>query len=293
MNRPVVAIAVAIVIVVSVIGLNFFVPIGRFAPVDNVSGVLATVTGALPDPSVYSYFPTGYVTPSLWGLRSADGTTEMTVYQDGSVDFISNLKNVDVGGSIVGYPHVGFNATQYFPIKISALTTLTAYASFDLYRISPALLSVDFSYDFNIQSSPSLHKGVLYEVMIWEFWNAAYPVARLVGVVHIPASINGVEKEVTWLVFEAKYNGQSYPTVIFAPLNFNARSMSWEISIPEFVNSLQKVLKQNLSNDYIPELDVGSEFGTALFPNEICDWTLSYWYEIGNSRYNLLGQVSK
>ena len=278
-------------ILLSVVGVFFFIPAERFSPVDSNSGIAAVVSGALPNPPVYAYFPSGYITPSMWGLRTADGTSTMTLYQSGMVEFTSDLKNVDMGGSIAGYPHVGFDPQQYFPIRVSELNSLTAYASFDIYQISPFLLSTDFSYDFNIQSSSTQHQGILYEVMIWEFWNAAYPIAKIVGLVNIPASINGIEKEVSWLVFEANYNGQSYPTVIFAPLNFNSRAMSWEISIPDFVNSLQKVLKQNLSNDYIPELDLGSEFGTALFPNEVCDWTLSYWYDIGNSRFTILGPV--
>ena len=291
MRRVAVAVCVSIVIIVSGIAAFFFIPSGGYTPVPDSSGIAAIVTGALPDPPIDAYFPLGYVTPSMWGLKSADGTTTMTVYNSGSIDFTSDLWNVNVGGSITGYPHVGFNLSPYFPMRISELTSLTAYASFDIYDISPFILSTDFSYDFYVQSSPIPRDGIQYEVMIWEFFSSSYPLSRVIGLVNIPATINGEERDVSWLISEAKYNGQNYPTVIFAPMNFNSRAMTWEISIPEFIGAMQKVLRQNLSADYIPELNLGSEFGTALFPNEICDWTLTYWYEIGNKKYDILGKI--
>ncbi|MHB1440650.1 MAG: GH12 family glycosyl hydrolase domain-containing protein [Cuniculiplasma sp.] len=261
------------------------------SPPPNVTCVIGNATNK------YQYVPIKYgaIGTDLWNLEKAKGNTTMKIGENGILNVNSSFSNVTSEyNTILGYPEIAYGhnlqdelfgnsqaASLVFPMKYSTFSELnfTSQTNYSFKNLTPSNIPIDFSYDLWLEHNPK--PGVNptnsdLEVMIWMYCQGSQPIGTNMGSFTQTVNLNNHNINATWEVWAGRAN--PWETVSFV-LKSPLRSISSNISIniSKFINEAGNVAKLNLSKYTIMGIEMGNEFGNENIPENISDWTLSYY----------------
>jgi hypothetical protein len=217
---------------------------------------------------------------NFWNIESYEGKTFLKFSKKtDSIEFyaeLSNVKQKNPGGWVLGYPEVFYGFKPWLsngisakiwplPCKISELQDV--YFGFDYEVWYENNLPVNLAMETWVtkEKYPGMVKEGEVEIMVWLYCNILNPAGFKVDSVEIPIVINGEEKTLTWEVWFSKMN---WDYIAFKPNVLNQKAKV-EIPVKPFVEKAREVISkyservkvEDFDNMFFEVWETGTEFG--------------------------------
>ena len=261
------------VIAAVIVIISSFIVIQVIQTSSNSPSILINkIVGNASDPQASDQFPGANISTNLWNLESGEGNTTISVYSNSSIHIVSNYTNiVTKSANVVGYPSARFRYGLPITVFEAIKDNISSTVSFNLVSTS-ANLPVDLSYDIMIQPSKTVFSP-LVEIMIYLYYAPYLVNYAYLGQFKTISTVNGTSTNITWVVEQGKSATNGAPLVRFFPDVQIYSRMSYLLNLSSFISETQSILKMNLSNNYIQQINIGLEFGFSSFSH----YSFSLW----------------
>ncbi|MEM2940571.1 MAG: hypothetical protein QW304_03350 [Thermoproteota archaeon] len=208
-----------------------------------------------------------------WNLKSASGSITMT-FDTSNRKLVTqcSITNANPRASVNGYPEIYVGRkpwdTSYanglgvnFPLKVSTLITKTLTVSYS-YNIESVQSSMNFNFAADawivresVKNNPGQGPGAGdLEIMVWTYSQNMNPAGSKVGEVTIGGK--------TWEVYRQGSIGNGWQYIAFKLKGQNIKSGTISYNAAAFVNAAKKYATFDISNHYLLDWEIGTEWGT-------------------------------
>ncbi len=221
---------------------------------------------------------------NFWNIESYQGTTYLEYQPEKDcVEFfasISNIKQKDPSGWVLGYPEVfygfkpwlssGFSSKKWeLPAKVKNLAEVTFSFNYELWYKDNLPVNLAMETWITKEKYPPMVKEGEVEIMVWLYFNILNPAGFKTGEVKIPVVIDGKNVDMIWEVWYAK---MKWDYIAFKAVK-SFEKASVEIPIKPFVSKAREVINnfservKDFDEMYIEGWEIGMEFGSPATTN--------------------------